>query len=183
MKHSPSARKDARGFTLIELLVVIAIIAILAAILFPVFAQAREKARSTACLSNVKQLTLGFVMYSQDYDEQFPEWAMGSALLGREQQRQLALAQCDLSLRQEHPDLQVPERRTLAQRPGRCLDIVVRKRNDIRRNQRCRRPEPGILGHGRRAGTSGHLRRQRAADLQPIVPGGHGQASGDVPDR
>ncbi len=58
-----------RGFTLIELLVVIAIIAILAAILFPVFARAREKARQTSCLSNVKQLGLGFLMYAQDYDE------------------------------------------------------------------------------------------------------------------
>jgi prepilin-type N-terminal cleavage/methylation domain-containing protein len=58
-----------RGFTLIELLVVIAIIAILAAILFPVFARAREKARQTSCLANVKQLTLGILMYAQDYDE------------------------------------------------------------------------------------------------------------------
>ena len=57
------------GFTLIELLVVIAIIAILAAILFPVFAQAREKARTTSCLSNIKQIALAFQMYLQDYDE------------------------------------------------------------------------------------------------------------------
>ncbi len=57
-----------KGFTLIELLVVIAIIAILAAILFPVFAKAREKARQTACLSNIKELALAVLMYAQDYD-------------------------------------------------------------------------------------------------------------------
>ena len=61
------------AFTLIELLVVIAIIAILAAILFPVFATAREKARQTSCLSNEKQLGLGFIQYSQDYDENMPD--------------------------------------------------------------------------------------------------------------
>jgi len=60
------------GFTLIELLVVIAIIAILASILFPVFAQAREKARQTACISNNKQLSTATLMYSQDYDELYP---------------------------------------------------------------------------------------------------------------
>jgi len=61
-----------RGFTLIELLVVIAIIAILAAILFPVFAKAREKARQSSCLSNVKQLNLAMLQYAQDYDEGLP---------------------------------------------------------------------------------------------------------------
>jgi len=61
-----------KGFTLIELLVVIAIIAILAAILFPVFAQARDKARQTTCTSNTKQTALAFMMYINDYDETFP---------------------------------------------------------------------------------------------------------------
>ncbi|MCS7065657.1 MAG: prepilin-type N-terminal cleavage/methylation domain-containing protein [Fimbriimonadales bacterium] len=61
-----------RGFTLIELLVVIAIIAILAAFLFPVFAQARDKARQTACLNNTKQLGTAFVLYLNDYDETYP---------------------------------------------------------------------------------------------------------------
>ncbi|MEJ5251636.1 MAG: DUF1559 domain-containing protein [Chthonomonadetes bacterium] len=65
-------RRTATAFTLIELLVVIAIIAILAAILFPVFARAREQARKSACLSNMKQLGLGMVMYTQDYDEMLP---------------------------------------------------------------------------------------------------------------
>jgi len=65
-------RRPATGFTLIELLVVIAIIAILASILFPVFAQAREKARQTSCLSNVKQIALAMNMYAQDSDETYP---------------------------------------------------------------------------------------------------------------
>ncbi|GAB4464141.1 MAG: hypothetical protein OHK0029_33770 [Armatimonadaceae bacterium] len=64
--------RQGSAFTLIELLVVIAIIAILAAILFPVFAQAREKARQTSCLSNQKQTALGIIMYTQDYDERYP---------------------------------------------------------------------------------------------------------------
>jgi prepilin-type N-terminal cleavage/methylation domain-containing protein/prepilin-type processing-associated H-X9-DG protein len=68
----PRTRSARPGFTLIELLVVIAIIAILAAILFPVFAQAREKARSASCLSNMKQLALGYHMYRQDWDEKYP---------------------------------------------------------------------------------------------------------------
>jgi len=63
-----------RGFTLIELLVVIAIIAILAAILFPVFAKAREKARQTSCLSNTKQIALAMLQYAQDSDERLPGW-------------------------------------------------------------------------------------------------------------
>jgi prepilin-type N-terminal cleavage/methylation domain-containing protein/prepilin-type processing-associated H-X9-DG protein len=65
-----------RGFTLIELLVVIAIIAILAAILFPVFAQARDKARQSTCLSNARQMGVALMMYVQDYDDTYP-WAAG----------------------------------------------------------------------------------------------------------
>jgi len=64
-----------QGFTLIELLVVIAIISILAAILFPVFARARENARRTSCMNNSKQIGLGFMMYVQDYDERYPTYA------------------------------------------------------------------------------------------------------------
>ncbi len=67
------------GFTLIELLVVIAIIAVLAAILFPVFAQARAKARQTVCLLNMRQMGLGVLMYAQDYDETFPLAASATA--------------------------------------------------------------------------------------------------------
>ncbi|MBQ7257504.1 MAG: prepilin-type N-terminal cleavage/methylation domain-containing protein [Abditibacteriota bacterium] len=66
-----------KGFTLIELLVVIAIIAILAAILFPVFAQAREKARQASCLSNMKQLGTALVLYIDDYDETYPPRLLG----------------------------------------------------------------------------------------------------------
>jgi prepilin-type N-terminal cleavage/methylation domain-containing protein len=69
-----------KGFTLIELLVVIAIIAILAAILFPVFAQAREKARAISCLSNSKQIATGHLMYSQDYDETIMPWFVRTGL-------------------------------------------------------------------------------------------------------
>src|SRR5204862_3223247 len=73
-----AARRD--GFTLIELLVVIAIIAILAAILFPVFAQVREKARGTSCLSNMKQIGTALILYRQDYDEQTRHvWQGGAA--------------------------------------------------------------------------------------------------------
>ncbi|MCW3099589.1 MAG: prepilin-type N-terminal cleavage/methylation domain [Chthonomonadaceae bacterium] len=73
--RAPSSQRTQQGFTLIELLVVIAIIAILAAILFPVFAQAREKARGISCLSNTKQLSLGLLQYIQDYDEASPAGA------------------------------------------------------------------------------------------------------------
>lgn len=74
-------RKGRTGFTLIELLVVIAIIAILAAILFPVFAKAREKARQSSCSSNMKQVGLALIGYTQDYDEKFPP-AFGTASVG-----------------------------------------------------------------------------------------------------
>lgn len=73
MKCIPmKSSRSGRGFTLIELLVVIAIIAILAAILFPVFARARENARRSACQSNLKQVGLAFAQYTQDYDERYP---------------------------------------------------------------------------------------------------------------
>ena len=73
MKHTQKAGK--RAFTLIELLVVIAIISILAAILFPVFARARENARRASCMSNMKQIALGVLMYTQDYDGHFSPYA------------------------------------------------------------------------------------------------------------
>jgi prepilin-type N-terminal cleavage/methylation domain-containing protein/prepilin-type processing-associated H-X9-DG protein len=71
MNRKNSNRSNRNGFTLIELLVVIAIIAILAAILFPVFARARENARRASCQSNLKQIGLGIMQYTQDYDERF----------------------------------------------------------------------------------------------------------------
>jgi len=70
--RGPSPHNGERGFTLIELLVVIAIIAVLAAILFPVFASAREKARATTCVSNQKQISLGVLQYVEDFDERMP---------------------------------------------------------------------------------------------------------------
>ena len=78
MLSATAHRTRSRAFTLIELLVVIAIIAILAAILFPVFAQAREKARQTACLSNMKQIGIGLIMYANDYDSQYPPSQLGT---------------------------------------------------------------------------------------------------------
>lgn len=76
-QRSLGARGVTRAFTLIELLVVIAIIAILAAILFPVFAQAKAAAKKTACLSNVKNIGLGFQMYLSDYDDRWVLWSNG----------------------------------------------------------------------------------------------------------
>ncbi len=77
-----SLKVSKKGFTLIELLVVIAIIAILAAILFPVFARARENARRTSCLSNLKQIGLGIMQYTQDYDEKLPLYSYSGTTLG-----------------------------------------------------------------------------------------------------
>jgi len=75
----PTTVRSGRGFTLIELLVVIAIIAILAAILFPVFAQAREKARAVTCVSNLRQLGTAIQMYATDYDQKYPYWNWGAS--------------------------------------------------------------------------------------------------------
>jgi prepilin-type N-terminal cleavage/methylation domain-containing protein len=78
MKTVVSGVRTKRGFTLIELLVVNAIIAILASILFPVFARARENARRSACMSNLKQMGLGLMQYTQDYDETMPPQNYGT---------------------------------------------------------------------------------------------------------
>ncbi|MBW3622209.1 MAG: DUF1559 domain-containing protein [Armatimonadetes bacterium] len=79
LSHLPSAfSRSPRGFTLIELLVVIAIIAILAAILFPVFAKARDRARQSGCFNNMKQISLGTIMYAQDHDEMLPSSHWGA---------------------------------------------------------------------------------------------------------
>lgn len=96
--NRPTTSRTAPGaFTLIELLVVIAIIAILAAILFPVFSQAREKARQTACISNLRQIGMGALMYAQDYDEvmmgtelgQDPEYFWGDMIQPYMKNRQI----------------------------------------------------------------------------------------------
>jgi prepilin-type N-terminal cleavage/methylation domain-containing protein/prepilin-type processing-associated H-X9-DG protein len=79
MQHTHRLR---RAFTLIELLVVIAIIAILAAILFPVFARARENARRASCMSNLKQINLGILQYTQDYDEHYPVYIPSNGVSG-----------------------------------------------------------------------------------------------------
>lgn len=79
MQHKSTFVKRS-GFTLIELLVVIAIISILAAILFPVFARARENARRASCMSNMKQIALGVMMYTQDYDDRFPYYSAGGEM-------------------------------------------------------------------------------------------------------
>ncbi len=81
--------KTRTGFTLIELLVVIAIIAILTAILFPVFAKARDKARQASCTSNLKQLGLSYAMYTQDWDEKYPPIYYGTYLPGTQWPLQL----------------------------------------------------------------------------------------------
>src|SRR5215210_7849524 len=79
MDHDAGWRRNKPGFTLIELLVVIAIVAILAAILFPAFSRARENARRTACISNMRQIGLGLLQYTQDYDDRNTRHYYGSS--------------------------------------------------------------------------------------------------------
>jgi prepilin-type N-terminal cleavage/methylation domain-containing protein len=92
MRKKQVQKKQRRGFTLIELLVVVAIISLLAMILFPVFARARENARRASCLSNLKQLSLAVIQYTQDYDERMPayednipytSWVMENIWIGK----------------------------------------------------------------------------------------------------
>src|SRR5690606_31701305 len=80
-KARQTNRRILSGFTLIELLVVIAIIALLAAILFPVFARSRENARRASCMSNLKQISLGFLMYAEDYDGTLPPTPPGGSIM------------------------------------------------------------------------------------------------------
>lgn len=82
-----SIHRTRRGFTLIELLVVIAIIAVIAAILFPVFAQARAKARQSACANNTRQLSLGILLYAQDHDETLPPVAY--TMMGKTEEEEI----------------------------------------------------------------------------------------------
>lgn len=81
---TPSTKLNRKAFTLIELLIVISIIALLAAILFPVFSRARESARRSSCASNLKQIGLGIMQYTQDYDETMVRWYYHSDTAGRE---------------------------------------------------------------------------------------------------
>ena len=106
--------RNCSAFTLIELLVVIAIIAILAAILFPVFAQAREKARSISCLSNEKQMGTAMLMYAQDYDESLPCWNMsffrGDPPVPEETSADLWDALLLPYVKNGHPDIVAPDK-------------------------------------------------------------------------
>ena len=104
---SASAKRSTRGFTLIELLVVIAIIAILAAILFPVFQKVRENARRASCESNVKQLCLAVIQYTQDNDEAYP---VASASPDGNRNGRRGWGGKDLYIHQEHRRIPLPRR-------------------------------------------------------------------------
>jgi prepilin-type N-terminal cleavage/methylation domain-containing protein len=101
-----ATRSRTTGFTLIELLVVIAIIAILAAILFPVFARARENARRSSCASNLKQVALSWIQYAQDYDERVVPYRFGGR---RQSQLCFSLATRARPLHEKQANLALPQ--------------------------------------------------------------------------
>ena len=184
-----------RAFTLIELLVVIAIIAILAAILFPVFAQAREAARATACLSNGRQLGTAQLMYAQDYDETILPWETAQDSQGTALQVKNCWTNLNSALCQEHPDSVLPlfQPAKYAERGGRAA--LRRRWHSL---QRASRRVVHLAGYGERHGqyplplryrAQRHIRIDRCGPVLSAEPEHlslhplRGQRLGDRPEQ